>query len=265
LYALGVGAGQPDPADELAFTTENTAGVSQRVLPTYAIVIAQTAPGLRIDYGDYPRRNLVHTEQQLTMHRPLPAEGSARLRKTVTGVYDKSSGALIATKNVAVDPASGEPLFETRQSVLIRGLGGFGGDRGPASEWRAPTRTPDLRLSLATRPDQALLYRLSGDRNPLHSDPAFAERAGFSRPILHGLCTYGITARGLLRELANSDPAQFRSISGRFTKPVIPGDELTVSLWYETPSSYVFITTNSAGEVVIDQGSFTTSEESESP
>jgi acyl dehydratase len=252
LYALGVGAGQDDPLRELEFTTENSQGVEQRVLPTYGVVLLQGGGG-RAPLGDVDRAMLVHAEQALTLHRPLPVAGRASVTSTVTGVYDKGSGALVVTESTATDLESGQALISTTSSAFIRGEGGFGGDRGPSATWTRPDRPPDVVTSAATRTDQALLYRLSGDRNPLHSDPTFAARAGFSRPILHGLCTYGVTGRLLLHALCGSDPSRFRSMSGRFSRPVTPGARLTVSAWVDG-SRARFQTSDDDGAVVVDHG-----------
>ncbi|NUP02882.1 MAG: enoyl-CoA hydratase, partial [Nonomuraea sp.] len=165
LYALGVGSG----LDELEFATEK----GQRVLPTFAVLAAQ-APGRRI--GDFDPAMLVHAEQGFELHRELPAAGGVRTTSKVTGIYDKGSGALVTSEARAVDLETGELVIASRSSVFIRGEGGFGGDRGPRDEWAVPDRAPDHKVTYATRPDQALIYRLSGDYNPLHSDPAFAAR-----------------------------------------------------------------------------------------
>ena len=252
LYALGVGAGQADPAADLAFTTENTHGVVQRALPTYAVVIVQNASA-RPDLGPIDRTRLVHAEQGFELHRPLPVAGRVRVTSRVTGIYDKGSGALVCSAATAVDPESGEPVITTTSSAFIRGEGGFGGDRGPASGAPHPEGPPDLEVHVATRHDQALLYRLSGDRNPLHSDPGFATRGGFSRPILHGLCTYGITGRILLNECGDGDPDRIRSMSARFTQPVLPGDSLTVQAWRSGDEVH-FRTLGPSGDPVIDHG-----------
>ncbi|HEY0537193.1 MAG TPA: MaoC/PaaZ C-terminal domain-containing protein [Actinoallomurus sp.] len=251
LYAVGVGAGGDDPLKELAFTTENSGGLVQQVLPTYAVLLAQVPGARRI--GDFDPAMLVHAEQAFELHRPLPAEGAVRATSKVTGIYDKGKGALVVSEATAVDPETGEPVITSRSSAFIRGEGGFGGDRGPRDDWAAPDRKPDNEVTYRTRPEQALIYRLSGDRNPLHSDPAFAARAGFDRPILHGLCTYGVTGRALLHTLAGSDPARFASMSGRFSSPVVPGESLTVSMWAEGKTA-VFRTTKEDGTVVIDRG-----------
>ena len=252
LYAIGVGAGLGDPLQELQFTTENTAGVQQQVLPTFGVLLAQgRASG---DLGDFDRAMLVHAEQSIELHKPLPVTGTLRSTAMVTGIYDKGSGALIETQNQAVDAVTGEPMVTTRSGIFIRGEGGFGGDRGTAQPWELPDRAPDYKVTKQTRPEQALLYRLSGDRNPLHADPAFAARGGFSRPILHGLCTYGITGRVLLDELCGSDPARFGSMAGRFSRPVLPGEALVVSIWTGENGTAQFQTAKEDGTVVIDRG-----------
>ena len=256
-YALGVGAGQLDPTRELAFTTENTAGVSQQALPTYAIVIAQFG-GPQNGLAGVDFTQLLHAEQALTLHRPMPVAGSVSLTSTITDIFDKGKGALVVNEVSATDPDDGEPVFTARSSVFIRGEGGFGGDRGPSDPWQRPDRDPDLTVVMPTRPEQALVYRLSGDRNPLHADPKFAARGGFSKPILHGLCTYGVTGRALLHALCGSDPARFGSMSGRFSRPVFPGETLTVSIWRDDDGSALFQTANQDGAVVIDRGRLAT-------
>jgi acyl dehydratase len=252
LYAIGVGAGLGDPLRELEFTTENSEGIAQKVLPTYGVLLAQA--GAARSLGDFNRAMLVHAEQYVELHQPLPVAGTLRATATVTGIYDKGSGALVESQSVAVDAATGEPMITTRSSTFIRGEGGFGGDRGTAEPWQLPDRAPDHKVVEQTRPEQALLYRLSGDRNPLHVDPKFAARGGFSRPILHGLCTYGVTGRVLLHELCGSDPARFISMGGRFSAPVLPGDALVVSIWAAEYGSAAFQTAKEDGTVVIDRG-----------
>jgi acyl dehydratase len=259
LYALGVGAGATDPTgSELEFTTENTADVTQKVLPTFPVVLGSVGAAWK-GVGDFDFFMLVHGEQSVTLHRPLPVEGSASLVSTITGIYDKGSGAVVASETVATDPAGGDRLWTTRSSAFIRGEGGFGGDRGPSTKIDPPEADPDHVVVYQTRPDQALLYRLSGDRNPLHSDPSFAALGGFDRPILHGLCSYGFTGRALLHGLCGSDPARFGSMAARFSRPVLPGDELTVRIW-RTGEGTAHFTTSTAAGTVIDSGQATFTE-----
>lgn len=252
LYALGVGAGQADPLAELNLTTENTEGVALQVLPTFALVVAQSA-GLRPDIGLIDRSRLVHAEQGLVLHRPLPLRARVRLEARVQSIEDKGSGALVTTLTEVVDSATGEPMFTARAAVFIRGEGGFDPLRQPSGQKPSmPQRAPDIQREVPIRPDQALLYRLCADRNPLHSDPAFAARGGFDRPILHGLCTYGTTVRVLLRAFASGGTAM-RSVHGRFTRPVFPGETLTVQGWLN-PDGIRFRTLDAAGQTVIDGG-----------
>jgi len=251
LYAVAVGGGQQDPIQELEFTTENTAGSPLRVLPTYANLLG-SAGGL--DLGDIDRSGLVHAEQAITLHRPLAVEGSARSTARVVGMYDKGTAALVVVEDTVVDAKTSEPLATCTSSMFIRGEGGFGGERGPKTEWLVPDRAPDDVVGYQTRPEQALVYRLTGDRNPLHSDPEFASRGGFAQPILHGMCTYGYTGRALLHAVCGSDPARFGSMSARFSRPVLPGAGLEVSIWIESDVAY--FRTTSEGATVIDQGRF---------
>ncbi len=255
LYAVGVGAG----LDDLAFTTENTQGVAQRVLPTFACV-ASASERLRSSvgspfsgFGSFNPAMLVHGEQGVELHRPLPAEAEFVTNGRITGIFDKGSAAVIASESTATEKESGEPLFTLRSSVFIRGEGGFGGERGPSASKQVVERPADHVVSYRTRPDQALIYRLSGDHNPLHSDPSFAAMGGFDRPILHGLCSFGFTGRALLDRVCGNDPARFVSMDARFSRPVLPGDELTVSIWVDGDRA-MFRTERAPGEVVIDNG-----------
>ena len=251
LYAVGVGAGSIDPTGaELEFTTENSKDVKQRVLPTFAVIVGMGVG----DVGPFDMAMLVHGEQAIELHREIPVEGKLLTTARVVAVYDKGSAAVVVHEATSVDADTGEPVMTTRNSMFIRGEGGRGGDRGPSGPRNAaPDREPDSVVTYQTRPDQALTYRLSGDRNPLHSDPEFAKLAGFDRPILHGLCTYGFTGRALLHTLCGSDPARFKSMEGRFSKPVYPGDALTVKMWVDGGEA-IFRTETQNGDVVFDQG-----------
>ncbi|HVA74190.1 MAG TPA: MaoC/PaaZ C-terminal domain-containing protein [Acidimicrobiales bacterium] len=255
LYALGVGAGAIDPTGfELEFTTENSNGVTQKVLPTFPVVVPGGA-GAFGKIGDFNPAMLVHGEQSVELYGSLPVEGTVSATTTIAGIYDKGSGAVVATETVATDAKTGDKLWTTTSSAFIRGEGGFGGDRGPSSKADFPERGPDNTVTYNTRLDQALIYRLSGDRNPLHSDPSFAAMGGFDKPILHGLCSFGFTGRALLHTLCGSDPERFKMMAARFSKPVFPGEDLTVSVWVTGDGSAMFRTSTPSG-VVIDGGSF---------
>lgn len=255
LYALGVGAGAADPTGaELEFTTENSKDITQQVLPTMAVVL--NAGGL--DFSAVGKINLflmLHGEQGITLHRDIPVAGTLESTTTVTGIWDKGKGAVIEFESVSVLADTKEPLFTNRMSLFARGEGGWGGDRGPTKVVEIPDRAPDHAVTYQTRTDQALLYRLNGDRNPLHSDPSFAKAGGFDKPILHGLCTYGFTGRALLHELCGSDPARFGSMDVRFSSPVMPGEALTVKMW-DTDGGALFQTFGQDGRMVLDAGVF---------
>jgi acyl dehydratase len=254
IYALGVGAGAADPLAELEFTTENTNEVQQRALPTMAVVLGAGGGGAWSALGDFNWAMLVHGEQAIELHREIPVEGELESVTEIAGIYDKGKGAVVVTETVSTLVETGESLFSTRSSAFIRGEGGWGGDRGPSgTPNQPPDRAPDEEITLQTRGDQALLYRLSGDRNPLHSDPSFAAMGGFDRPILHGLCTYGFTGRALLHARCGSDPARFRAMEGRFSSPVMPGESLTVQIWDED-GDHLFRTLGCDGRVVLDAG-----------
>jgi acyl dehydratase len=258
LYAVGVGAGQ-DPLDraDLPFVTENSMDVTQRILPTFAVVLPNVA-GAFGSIGSFNPAMLVHGEERIVLHREIPVEGTVSTVAEITAIWDKGSGAVVEVTSRSTLVADGAPLFDVVMAAFIRGEGGWGGDRGPSGPRNVPPESaPDARVTMTTRPEQALIYRLSGDRNPLHSDPSFAALAGFDRPILHGLCTYGFTGRALLRELCDADPARFRSMEGRFSSPVVPGEELTVEMWRTGDGSAVFRTLGGDGRVVIDSGAVT--------
>jgi acyl dehydratase len=252
LYALGVGAGASDPTGfELEFTTENTRDVTQRALPTQVVVLG---PSGMPDYGDFNLAALLHGDQHIELHQELQPEGSAVAQSRVAGIYDKIKAALVVLETNARSH-DGEPMWTSRTGLFVSGEGGWGGDRGPANTWRRPDRDPDHVTGYDTRTDLALLYRLNGDRNPLHSDPSFAAMAGFDTPILHGLCTFGVTGRALLHTLCGSDPARFGSMGGRFKAPVLPGQRLDVHIWDEGDTT--LFQTFVGDRVVFDAGVFT--------
>ena len=251
LYAVGVGAG----TDELQFTTENTKDTTQKVLPTFAVIIG--GGGSPMDkVGSFNPALMVHGEQGIELFDEIPADGEIESVGKCIGIYDKGSAAVLEFESTSTNVATGKPLLKTRMSLFCRGEGGWGGDRGPSEKLEFPERDADHQITYTTREDQALTYRLSGDRNPLHSDPSFSAMGGFEKPILHGLCTWGFTGRALLHALCSGDPSRFKSMNSRFSRPVIPGDELTVSMWVDGNQS-LFRTTNQDGLPVIDQGLFT--------
>jgi acyl dehydratase len=241
LYALGVGAG----VDELAFSTEK----DQRVLPTFATVIG----GIGGAWGKLGHRpgTIVHGEQEISLCGPLPPEGQAVSTSRITAIYDKGSGAVAVGESTVVDAGTGSVLFTGRTSMFVRGAGGWGGDRGPsAARNDPPDRSPDHVVTHHTLPEQALIYRLSGDYNPLHSDPDFARANGFDRTILHGLCTYGFAGRALLSALCQGDPARFGGMDARFARPVFPGSDLVTKMW-EDDDGAAFVTETGEGVPVL--------------
>ena len=231
LYAIGIGFGRdPLERNELPFVFE---GAGLRTVPTLASVLARTT--LLKDCGfDYSR--VVHGEQGLTLHRPLPPEGELLADSRVTEAWDKGAGkgAVIHTETAVRSAADGQPLFTLRSTTFARGDGGFGGPAGsgPAPH-PIPARAPDRVVTLETRRDQALLYRLNGDRNPLHADPELALRVGFPVPILHGLCTYGTACRAILQSVAAYDHTRITGFDVRFSAPVHPGESIATELWVD--------------------------------
>jgi acyl dehydratase len=220
LYALGVGAGTKD----LAFTTENSHDTEQQVLPTYA-VIACPAWGAVGEVGSFNFGMLLHGSQRIRLHAPLPPSGKLNVHSEVVDIQD-------------------QVVAESVSTAVIRGEGGFGGQPGerPVAP-EIPDREPDAKVALPTTEDQPLIYRLSGDRNPLHSDPWFAKNlAGFPKPILHGLCTYGVAGRVLVAKLGGNDATKIKAVGARFTSPVFPGETLTTSVWRTEPGHAVFRT-----------------------
>jgi len=262
LYAVGIGAGAEDPVGaELEFTTNNSKGIEQQTFPTQGVVIGFGAGGALGKVGEIDWGRVLHGSQGVSLHQPIPVGGTVVVEEKVSGIWDKGEGknAIIETEAKASLKETGEPLFDLRGSLVVRGSGGFGGQEGnTAPQVHAPETAPDHEVTYQTRPDQALTYRLSGDYNPLHSDPWFAtELGGFPKPILHGLCTYGFTGRALLHELCGSDPNRFKSMDSRFSSPVFPGDSLTVQMWVEEGQAiYRTIAQKGTPEerVVIDNG-----------
>ena len=231
LYHLALGAGS-DPMDprELRYLTDGT----PQVLPTFSSVAATfhmtepprvSFPGVEIELS-----RVLHASEAVTVSAPLPPSGSARAVTRVTDIWDKGKAAVLVNETTVTGP-DGKTLWTTRRSIFARGEGGFGGERGPSTSVETPDRAPDFKIDIPVLPQQALLYRLCGDRNPLHSDPAFAAAAGFPRPILHGLCTYGMTCKALVDAVLDSDAARVGSFGARFAGVVFPGETIRASVW----------------------------------
>jgi acyl dehydratase len=261
LYALGIGlSADPLDARELAFTYER----GLKVVPTAATVLAAGARASRAEPSlpEGLRRSeinylmVVHGEQKVELKKPLPPSGAFTAASRTVGAFDKGKdkGAVIVNETTWTDEA-GETVAILTGSTFARGDGGFGGPTDGAPEPHAvPGRAPDLSLDFQTRPDQALIYRLNGDRNPLHSDPEVARRAGFERPILHGLCTYGITCRAILAGVTDYDAEIIASHQARFSAPVLPGDLITVDLWRDDKVISFEARVKARGATVIKNG-----------
>jgi len=237
LYHLAIGAGsaagsQTD-AGALRYTLENDA---LQVLPSFGVVAPTfhetDPPGLDLPGCDISLEQVLHGSQGIKVHRPIPTSGEATLRTRTTDVWDKGKAAVIVQQGDAVD-ASGTPIWTVTSTIFVRGEGGWGGDRGPSTSVDLPDRPPTTTVSYQVTPQQALLYRLCGDRNPLHADPEFAAKAGFPAPILHGLCTWAITLREATDALLGGDAAAVGEFSARFAGIVFPGDQLDIALWDE--------------------------------
>lgn len=253
LYAVSIGMGR-DPLDEneLPFVFESPA---PKTVPSLATVLTRVA--LLKDCG-YDYTKVVHGEQRLTLYRPLPPHGNLVADSRVAAAYDKGpgKGALIYTETDVRSDGGGEELFTLLSCTFARGDGGFGGPAGsgPAPH-PIPARAPDVTETFQTRADQALLYRLNGDRNPLHADPALARRVGFPVPILHGLCTYGIACRAILKMAAGYDHRRIRALDVRFSKPVYPGETIETQIWVDGGTvSFRCRVPQRDGAVVIDHG-----------
>jgi acyl dehydratase len=248
LYALGVGA----KAADLDYLYEAR---GPKVLPTFAVVPSFTSMiAVAGDLGANPMM-ILHGEQQIILHRPIPPGGTLATVSEVKGIYDKGKGALVVVEARTSDE-TGAPVFDNVFSIFVRGEGGFGGERGPeAVKAEPPATAPDFEIVEATTAEQALLYRLSGDYNPLHVDPNMAKFGGFERPILHGLCTYGFAGRALLAGACGGEPARLRSFGARFAGVVFPGDTLTTRGWRVGDGRYVVTVTTQAGKLVLSNAS----------
>lgn len=286
LYHLSIGAGSRPGHPELTLTFERDLSV----LPTFGLVAgsgpssagaassadnAATADGtstadgddsdpaeapadpsrMRLPGIDVDLRAVLHAGQSITAHRPIPAAGRAEVRRRVSDVCDLGKAALIVIETSVAD-AQG-PLWTEHSRIYVRGEGGFGGDSGPARR-PVPERSPDISFRVPTRPDQALLYRLNGDFNPLHIDPKFARSAGLPGPILHGLATYGMVTKALTDAVATGRPEAVSEVGAKFSGMVTPGDELTIDIWKVDVAVHAFrARVEATGQTVLDEGVIT--------
>jgi (3R)-3-hydroxyacyl-CoA dehydrogenase / 3a,7a,12a-trihydroxy-5b-cholest-24-enoyl-CoA hydratase / enoyl-CoA hydratase 2 len=256
IYALGVGAPADwlDP-DELKFVYELHGGFC--ALPTMPVIYSGRMIH-DIVKGDiqgikFNPMMLVHGEQAIEIKAPLPVEGTISCTPKIRSIHDKGSGMLISTQ-VSCRDASGNEIAVTSGSMFIRGLGGFGGERGSSEKIEMPERAPDVVHEEQTLTRQALLYRLNGDINPLHADPAMAAIGNFPTPILHGLATYGFAGRAVLKHFAGNNPSRFKSMSGRFSREVYPGDTLVTEMWHENGAIYFQTKAKERDVVVLSNG-----------
>ncbi|MGE0549538.1 MAG: MaoC/PaaZ C-terminal domain-containing protein [Kofleriaceae bacterium] len=247
VYALGAGA----KVNELDFLYE---GEGPKVLPTFAVVpafkaLAQTAARLKTDL-----LMVVHGEQTIKLHRPIPAKGTLVTTGKVANIYDKGTGALVILETTTHEKDGGTPVFDNTFSIFVRGQGGFGGDRGPKTSPSAipAGEKPTWEFSERTSNEQHLLFRLNGDTNPIHASPRIAKMAGFERPILHGLCTYGHAGRAILHNACGGDPSKLKLFSARFTGNVLPGDTLITRGWKVAPNKHLIRVETQNGTTVID-------------
>lgn len=251
LYNIGLGAGNPptDPAElKYAYEPDLVAVPAFGTIPPFSIMMSLgTVEGL-----DVTLDRVLHGDQKLTIHAPIPTSGTVTQTGRVEDIYDKGRGALVVIEVVSILEETGEPLFTNRSGIYVRGEGGFGGESGPASTNRTPDRDPDHVVESPTLPQQALLYRMaSGDKNPLHADPGFASFAGFERPILHGLCTYGVVLKAVIESALDGKPEDVASWEARFTGHVFPGETLVTKVWDEGSSYIVATETKERGKTVL--------------
>jgi len=252
LYHLAIGAGSHpgdhvDP-DALRWTAD---GASLQVLPTFGVVVPtfhmSDPPPLDLPGCDINLAQVVHGSQSISVAAPVPTSGSATVTTRISEIWDKGKAAVIWQEGTALSP-SGEHLWTTRSSIFVKGEGGWGGDRGSASPVELPDRTPDADTTYDVAPTQALLYRLCGDRNPLHADPEFAKAAGFPAPILHGLCSYGIVLRTVTEELFGGEAGKVKGFNARFAGVVFPGETIRVRGWHTDEGVVVSATIRGEGD-----------------
>jgi acyl dehydratase len=255
LYHLGVGAGVPatDPG-ELEYTYEK----DLKVLPSFVTTVLLSGGGsmMSVPGLEFNPMMLLHGEQDIEIHRPLPPEAKMKGRTRIADIYDKGKAALTILEN-SVSTEDGEPLFTTRMALFMRGEGGFGGESGPPAANQAPDREPDAVFEAATLPQQALLYRLNGDKNPLHCDPEFASMGGFDVPIIHGLCSYGITCKAVVDGMLDGDPTRVARYQARFKGVAWPGETYQVRCWKEGGKILIEAWSKERNEAIITNAAVT--------
>lgn len=251
LYALGVGS---KPADELDFIYE---GKGPLVLPTYAVIPGMRAMGNLRHAVKLQLQRLLHGEQAIELIRPIPANADITLHSEITEIWDKGKAGVIGVAATAED-ADG-PMFKSFSSLFYIGGGGFGGESGPSTKDRnaPPDRAPDIVIEYPTLAEQGAIYRLSGDSVPLHIDPEFASAAGYDRPFMHGLCTYGFVGRAALASLCDGDPARFKSMTGRFADRVQFEDTIVTKIWKTQTGEAILQAEDHNGNVVLSQAKVT--------
>lgn len=248
IYALGIGFTK----DDLEYVYEGAKEFKS--FPTYGVILPSNA-GIEAFLSTKANfAMVVHGEQALEIRNPLPRSGTVSTTAVIEGIYDKGSGALIVMRFDSKDK-NGNPLCSNWMGAFVRGAGGFGAPAQPKREVPPiPQRSPDLVFDAQTGVNQAALYRLSGDRNPLHIDPAIAKAVGFKEPILHGLCTFGVTCRRFVREVFKGDSGKVKSYSSRFSSPVLPGEVLQVKVWQAEPDLFLLEVYNAKGEALMRSG-----------
>ena len=254
LYHLGVGAGiPPTDAAELEYTYEK----NLKVLPSFSTVASRgefhhllKVPGLEFNLA-----LVLHGEQEIELHQPLPPEAKLKSETRIAEIYDKSKAALLILEVSTVD-AGGDPLFTNRMSLFLRGEGGFGGPAGPKAQNAAPDREPDGTVESKTLPQQALLYRLNGDKNPLHCDPGFAKLAGFELPIIHGLCSYGIACKAVVDSALDGDVTRVARYSARFKGVGFPGETFVTRYWRENENILIECHAKERDAIIISNAAF---------
>ncbi|MCP5039494.1 MAG: 3-alpha,7-alpha,12-alpha-trihydroxy-5-beta-cholest-24-enoyl-CoA hydratase [bacterium] len=249
LYNLGIGAGNPptDPGElEYSYEKNLKAVPSFAVIPTFGSMAGMgNVPGLEFNFA-----MLLHGEQEIILHKPIPVAAKVTNKARVAELWDKGKACLCVLE-VETEDENGEPLFTNRYSLFLRGEGGFGGESGPKAGNPAPDRSPDGHIEVPTLPQQALLYRLSGDKNPLHADPEFAKMAGFDKPIIHGLCSYGIVCKAIVDNCLDGDTTKVAAYAARFAGVGFPGETYAIDYWKEGDKIFVEASSKERGAKLI--------------